>query len=75
MRKVKFNMYVQAVARTGDRDSVRAYWQKDYPNEGLFHAWGFEADEEGTCSVGIIELPDGTIKMTYPERIKFIDKP
>lgn len=65
MRKVMF--------RKLDRE-VSVY--TDYIFSGLFHQWGFSAieaiDTVASNSMGIIELPDGTVKLIDPEDIKFI---
>jgi len=36
-----------------------------------FHEWGYEAYDNVSFSVGIIELEDGKVKMVTPDQIMF----
>ena len=51
--------------------------RKDQPPlPGVFHRWATTAHEgeDGNCATdtnALIELPDGSIVLVYPERVKF----
>lgn len=49
----------------------------EYLMPGKFHQWGLESVEtnESTTnySVGIVEMPDGTVQTITPNNIKFVD--
>lgn len=59
----------------------RVYQGGTYTNiilhpQALFHTWGYECgDGEGTCSIAIIELPDGKVTTCLPEAVEFFDPP
>jgi len=61
MRKVKFQCY------------ENGQWVN---YEGVFHQFGSDAFEDSNSfvqvTIAICELPDGTVKTTYPERIQFL---
>ncbi len=44
--------------------------------EGVFHQWGSEYEEfeagPGNYTVGLVEMPDGSIETFVPWQIKFI---
>lgn len=74
MRKVKFKCYelVPNESNARHREFV------EYT--GVFHQWGFDSTEAdstiGTDTIGICELPDGTIKTPYPIHMQFLpDEP
>lgn len=52
-------------------------WDDDFIHPGKFHCWGANYEEfesgAGNFSVGIVELPDGTIAEVLPSNIKFVD--
>jgi len=69
MRKVKFNKYVKVPFQNGHKNE----WQKDFPNEGLFHQWGLSStDDICTDTVAIIEMADGSIETVFPTHMQFI---
>ena len=53
------------------------YFETDFLNDGIFHSWGFESQDNGEQvimdSIAIIELPDGSVEMIRPDRIKFVN--
>lgn len=57
--------------------SKSGYFEDDFNSEGTFHAWGFEIQDNGdqmvSDSVAIVELPDGTVQLIAPTKIKFIN--
>lgn len=67
MRKVKFKKWESAVGG----------FEKEFINDGIFHQWAnnYTESEEGfgNYTVGLIELPDGTISEVLPTNIKFIE--
>lgn len=78
MRSIRFNKYVQTEWEQleGNTHKTRIVgtgaYQKDFPNEGLFHCWGVAANGEGgTDSIAIIEMRDGTIESPHLKDIKF----
>jgi len=54
-------------------------WEQDFTNNGLFHQWAAAYEESsegfGNYTVGLIEMPDGTIESVLPMNIKFVDPP
>lgn len=59
----------------------RVYQGGNYTNiilhsQALFHTWGYDCgDGEGTCSVAIVELPDGKVTTCIPDAVEFFDPP
>lgn len=74
MRKVKWFKYVEK-----KRENGTSFYEPEEQGIALFHQWGLDYNEFndslGTYSVGIIELPDGTMRTISVECIQFIDKP
>lgn len=81
MRRVKFKRWIPA-----EYEKIEGYsrlkkgtrqWEDDYVHDGLFHQWGLNAEEyevgAASYSIGIIELPDGTMEEVLPTNIKFVD--
>ncbi len=75
MRKVKFNKYIPRVYEGSKAKEGTGCWEKDFPNDGLFHQWGNAYEESeynfGNYTVALIELQDGTITEVLPRNIKF----
>lgn len=45
----------------------------DYVNEGILLKWGVDGDGEGgSCTCGVVLLPDNTIELIYAPHIKFV---
>lgn len=78
MRKVKFKRWIKHEYETvfGGKKQVdgTGQFEQDYSTEGMFHQWGSSESEIGNAySVGLVELPDGTIEEVLPVNIKFVD--
>lgn len=75
---ILFKRYIHAKYKDGKRVEGTACYEQEYKHEGHLIHWGVESQELDTGALtntsGIIELPDGTIEMVYPESIKFTDK-
>ena len=85
MRKVMFKRWIPRETIRGGESSFTyettitgtACWESEYTHEGLFHQWAAAYEDSGegfgNYTVGIIELPDGTIEQILPTNIKFIE--
>lgn len=79
MRKVKFKRWIKHEYENSGNGGIKqkegtGLFEDDYSTEGLFHQWGSSESEIGNAySVGLVELPDGTIEEVLPINIKFID--
>lgn len=73
MREVKVYRWGHIEAH-GDEPAGRG---KIFEGKGLFHQWGYEYEEcgenAGNLSVGIIEMPDGAVKLYVPRFIEFVE--
>lgn len=76
-RKVLFKRYIKT--RFDDchnKIEGTGCYEPEFSNEGVFHQWAslmIEGENNfGNYTVGIIELPDGTIEEVEPTVIKFI---
>jgi len=82
LRKVKFNRWIPREVEFTGTSNLRGTkpgtncFEKDYPNEGLFHGWGVNYNEfetgPGNYSTAIVELPDGRVEEVLPSNIKFV---
>ena len=80
MRKVLYKKYVnKAMLPLELQKTVRdgnGLWDVDFVHEGVFHQWGNAMEESsegfGNYTVGLVELPDGTVLEVLPSNIKFI---
>jgi len=83
MRKVTFKKWVQPqylkneLTKRNEKVIGTGCFEPEYSNIGLFHTWASDYDEcdenFGNFTVGIIELPDGTVTTVRPENIRFMD--
>lgn len=78
-REIRFNTYISVkYDDKHKRIEGTGCYTKDYPNKGLFHQWGLEAEEGegsfGNNTVAIIELENGEIVTTLPYLTKFTAK-
>jgi len=78
MRKVLFRKWIPtSLNKNGVTETGTNCWS-DFIHEGLFHQWGCSYEEfesgPGNFSIGIIELPDGTIETVYPSNLKFVNE-
>jgi len=88
MRKVKFNKWIPGVSvKNPDYTIINGLtyitmkgtgcWERDFPNDGVFHQWLYIFNEQvsGTESyiIALVELPDGTIAEVLSSNIKFIE--
>lgn len=73
MREVKVYRW-GAIEAQGDEPAGMGKILEEY---GLFHQWGYEYEEcgenAGNLSVGIIEMPDGTVRLYVPRFIEFVE--
>jgi hypothetical protein len=84
MRKVLYRKWIPFnwVKRPGENSNMiepgTGCWENNFTHEGLFHQWvnAYENFESGAgnYTVGLVELPDGTIEEVLPTNIKFNDK-
>lgn len=82
MRKVKFKKWIprEYEQREGfkAKQPVRGtgIFESDFISKGVFHSWGVNYEEStegfGNYTIGLIELPDGTVIEVIPQNIKFI---
>jgi len=77
MRKVLFKKWIPASYDLNHRMIKGAFWEPEYAHEGIFHQWANAMEESsegfGNYTVGLIELPDGTMTEVLPTSIKFIN--
>lgn len=52
-------------------------WEDGFPNTGIFHQWASSwegsSDRPGEYTVGLVELPDGSIVEVSPTDLIFVD--
>jgi hypothetical protein len=82
MRKVKFKRWIPVMWSNGENNCLSrpiegtGCFESEYTHDGIFHCWAnahVETDNGiGNYTVGIIELPDGTIEEVLPKNIKFV---
>jgi hypothetical protein len=82
MRKVLFKKWITEIPqglKYPDRIAIEGTncWEPDFIHKGLFHQWAAAYEEStagfGNYTVGLIELPDGTMAEVLPSNIKFIE--
>ena len=86
MRIVKFKKWIPAIREQiengifGKEWKIKTgtnCWEDEFPHVGVFHQWANKYEEStegfGNYTVGLVELPDGTIEEVLPQNIKFID--
>ena len=86
MRKVLMKKWIPAQFPNG-ANSVNCHtthrmisgtgtWAEEYTEPGMFHEWANAYTEfetgPGNYTVGIVELPNGTITLVEPSRLKFV---
>lgn len=76
MRKVAYKKHIPAEYRDGKKVAGSGQLEAEYSQEGIFHQWGasFVEFESGPANftVGLIELPNGSMVEIEPGRIKFL---
>lgn len=80
MRNVKFKEWIPTEYIKSDvaytKKPGTGCLEDDFTKHGVFHQWGIAYEEFetgiGNYTVGIIELPDGTIKEMASNSFKFI---
>jgi len=77
MRKVKFNKWIPKEVKEGKQVENTNCWEKNFPNEGLFHCWGsaYEEFESGTgnYTVALVEISGGNVVEVLPSNITFLE--
>lgn len=85
MRKILFKNWIDAKYYENGSGQTLTYLNRlpgtgcwsDFIHEGIFHQWAsaYEESENGFANftVGLVELPDGTIESVLPSNIKFIE--
>lgn len=82
MRKVIIKQWIPIKYESAENGLLKqvpgtSCMSKDFLQEGKFHQWGTEIEEDNngfvSRSIAIVELPDGTIESVLPNHVKFLD--
>lgn len=73
-----FKRYVYPIRKPdGTFEKDTGCFEDEFINSGIFHQWVSNYEEfetgAGNFTVGIVELPNGTIEQVLPQHIQFLD--
>lgn len=82
MRKVLFSRWIPAIMESVPDKGYKVPKPgtncfSEQTNEGLFHQWGFESQEDSAGNfvmdtIAIVELSDGSVEHVVPNKMKFL---